>query len=288
MQRGTPFVTPVRSKWAHAVASLAALATLAAGTTAGVTPAVAAPHGPRGVDSSLAADALAANIGALLIDHVRGGRWGVLVVSLSRGDTLYAKNQETLMQPASTLKLFTTGLALDRFGPDYKLATEVLRDGAIDASGVIDGNVYLRGGGDPSLSMRFLGRASPMNDLARAVAASGVTRIRGDLVADASAFDDQLIPDGWKKKYLAAAYAAPVSALSLNENVVWVVVTPAGGHAEISLEPASTAFTVSNNVMLRPDSRGGSVSVRRKGDGTLDVRGWIGARSAPEKYSLVV
>src|SRR6266699_3732428 len=115
MLRGERFATPVRNKWAHAAASLAALATLAAGTTAGVTPAAAAPHAPRGGASSLAADALAANIGAMLIDHVRGGHWGVLVVSLSRGDTLYAQNVQTMMQPASTLKLFTTGLALDRF-----------------------------------------------------------------------------------------------------------------------------------------------------------------------------
>src|SRR5579862_914218 len=212
-----------------------------------------------------ALDAQDAHIGTILNASVRSGRWGALVISLSRGDTLFMRNASALMQPASTLKLFTSGLAFDRFGPDYQLATEALRDGNLDGAGSLDGNLYLRGGGDPSLSTRFLGEeASPMDNLARAIAATGLTHVRGDLVADASAFDDQRIPEGWKKQYLSAAYAAPVSALSLNENVMWVVVAPGKGRAEISVEPRTTAFTVANNVTLRAGSRGSAVSIRRK------------------------
>ena len=257
----------------------------AAPTAAAVPGFAPAPAAAR----SAAIEALNADIGAILSANVRGGRWGALVISLSRGDTLFTRNSDALMQPASTLKLFTSGLAFDRFGPDYQLATEVLRDGTLDGAGAVEGNLYLRGGGDPSLSTRFLGEAeSPMDNLARAVAATGVTHVRGDLVADATAFDDQRIPDGWKKQYLSAPYAAPVSALSLNENVLWIVVAPAKSHAEISLEPRTTAFVVSNNVAVRPGSRGSSISVHRKGDNTLDVRGWIGTSANTEKFSMVV
>ena len=73
--------------------------------------------------------------------------------------------------------------------------------------------------------------------------AAGIKRVTGDLVYDASAFDDRRIPEGWKTTYLGAAYAARVSALSLNENLVWVVVSPAGsvraGHARAGRRPRS-------------------------------------------------
>ncbi len=234
------------------------------------------------------ADALASDIAAMLNARVRGGRWGALVVSLTRGDTLFAHNADDRMQPASTLKLFTTGLALDRFGPDHQLTTDVLRDGTVLPDGTLGGNLYLRGGGDPSLSLRFYGDTiSPMDHLARAIAAAGIRHVRGDLVADASAFDDQAIPDGWKRRYLSAAYAAPVSALSLNENVLWIAVEPGRNGASVALQPATTSFTVVNRVTQRGGT-GGAVTVRRRGDNELDVSGWIGTHSGPRKYSIVV
>ncbi len=229
------------------------------------------------------------DLNAILNAKVRGGRWGAIVVSLSRGDTLYARNADDLMQPASTLKLFTTGLAFDRFGPNYQLGTDVLRDSTIGPDGTLHGNLYLRGGGDPSLSTRFLGAASsPMDRLAQAIAATGLRDVTGDLVADASAFTDQPIPDGWKHRYLSAAYAAPVSALSLNENVVWVAVTPGAKRADVVLEPASTAFTITNEIAVKPGRTGAAVTVYRRGEGDLAVRGWIGAKATTKRYSLVV
>ena len=62
-----------------------------------------------------------------------------------------------------------------------------------------------------------------MDALASEIASAGIKHVRGDLVGDATAFDDKLVPEGWKTSYLGASYAARVSALSLNENLVWVV-----------------------------------------------------------------
>lgn len=229
------------------------------------------------------------DLNALLTAKVRSGRWGVIVISLTRGDTLFARNADDLMQPASTLKLFTTGLALDRFGPSYQLGTDVLRDTTVAPDGTLHGDLYLRGGGDPSLSTRFFGTSSaPMDRLARSIAATGLHHVTGDIVADASAFVDQPIPDGWKRRYLAAAYAAPVSALSLNENVVWVAVSPGAKRGDVVLEPASTAFTVSDEVTLSLGRTGASITVYRRGEGDLVVRGWIGSRATTKRYSLVV
>ena len=89
-----------------------------------------------------------------------------------------------------------------------------------------------------------------MATLAQSVAAAGVKHMKGDLVFDATAFDDRRVPDGWKTTYLGAAYAARVSALSLNENIVWVVVQPAGKQASVTLEPMSTTIPVRSKVRL--------------------------------------
>jgi serine-type D-Ala-D-Ala carboxypeptidase/endopeptidase (penicillin-binding protein 4) len=99
---------------------------------------------------------LDADLASMLNRRVRSGRWGVIVVSLTRGDTLYEVNADQPLRPASTMKLFTSALAFDRLGPDYEFATDVLRDGPIDSAGRVNGDLILRGDGDPSLSNRYL------------------------------------------------------------------------------------------------------------------------------------
>ena len=61
--------------------------------------------------------------------RTRCGQWGAIVVSLTRGDTLFAQNADGQMPPASTMKMYTSAVALDRFGPDFTFKTPVLRDG---------------------------------------------------------------------------------------------------------------------------------------------------------------
>lgn len=246
----------------------------------------AAPPPPTWTSPRRAAD-LASDFATMISNRIRGGKFGVMVVSLTRGDTLFAHGAGDMMQPASTMKLFSTGAALDRFGPEHTFSTDVLRDTASAPGGVVNGSLYLRADGDPSMSSRFWKNANlPMNTLARSIAATGVRHVKGDLVYDASAFDDQKIPDGWKTKYLGAAYAARVSALSLNENVVWVVVRPEGGSARVELEPATSTIPLTSTVRVVRGRRGRIVA-RQRGDG-IEVSGSVGANSGPLRYSLVV
>jgi D-alanyl-D-alanine carboxypeptidase/D-alanyl-D-alanine-endopeptidase (penicillin-binding protein 4) len=119
------------------------------------------------------------------------------------------------------------------------------------------------------------------------VAQAGIKRVRGDIVGDASLFDSQTIPDGWKKSYLGAAYAARVSALSFNENLVWVAVKPNGDVADVTLEPATTTIPVKSTVRVIA-GKGGRITASRQSDGSVLVRGTVGRSSAPRKYSLVV
>jgi serine-type D-Ala-D-Ala carboxypeptidase/endopeptidase (penicillin-binding protein 4) len=241
---------------------------------------------PR-AESAAATAALARDLAAALTGSTRSGQWGVIVISITAGDTIFAHNADAMLSPASTMKMYTAAVALDRFGPDYSYRTPLLHEGSIGSDGTLQGNVYLRGVGDPSLGRRFWRSTSPLDAMATQLYERGVRRVRGDIVADASAFDGQLVPDGWKSTYLGAGYAARVSALTLDENLVWVAVRPVNGKAEVTLEPASTTQRVENTVRL-VQGTGGTITATRRSDGVIVVRGTIGARSVPRRYSLVV
>ena len=235
------------------------------------------------------ADDLASTLGGLA-GRIRGGTWGGMVVSLTRGDTLYAANAGELMLPASTMKLLTSAIAFDRFGPTYQFSTDALREGTV-VDGTLSGNLYLRGDGDPALSGKFLtgGPEAPMNRLADLVAQQGIKHVTGDIVGDATGFDDQKIPEGWLTRYLQAGYAARVSALSLNENLVAVAVTPAaaGKPATVRLEPSTSAIPLVANV--RTVAGGGArLSFRKQGNGTITANGSIGSRTSTRRYVYIV
>lgn len=249
-------------------------------------PAPLVPTTPWGVGS------LTTDLDHLLRQRVKSGTWGVLVTSLTRGDTLFAREADTPLMPASTQKLFTTVLAFDRLGPWHQLNTDVLRTGALDPDGTLRGSLVLRGGGDPALAGRFLGGSpeAPMAALAQMVANAGVKRVTGDLIADATAFESRRIPDGWLSRYLGASYAARVSALSLNANLLHVAVTPVRGRTTptISLRPAISGVKIVNQARIRGTSRGARLSIGRTSDGTVVAKGWIGGGSQTRVYTVVV
>lgn len=239
---------------------------------------------PRG------APALGADLTTLLSARTRNGKWGAMVISLTRGDTLFSHAPDDRLVPASTMKLFTAAIALEKLGPNHTFSTDVLRDGALE-EGVVRGNLVLRGDGDPALSSRWVrgGPDAPMSLLARFTAGAGVQRVTGDLIADASAFESRRIPEGWLSRYAGAGYAAPFSALSLNENIVIVAITPgaSGGAAAVTLEPATRALTITNTVRTVAGTRM-RISARRVGDDRVTVSGTIGSRAGTARYQLVV
>jgi D-alanyl-D-alanine carboxypeptidase/D-alanyl-D-alanine-endopeptidase (penicillin-binding protein 4) len=235
-------------------------------------------------------DDLASSLSSL-ISRTRGGDWGVMVTSLTRGDTLFAQNAGEQMLPASTMKLLTSAIAFERFGPNYQFSTDALRDGPVGPDGTLAGNIYLRGDGDPALSGKFLpgGPSAPMNRLADLIASKGIKHITGSVIGDATGFDDQKVPDGWLSRYLQASYAARISALSLNENLVAVAVTPTspGQPAKVTLEPSSSAIPLTANV--RTVAGGGArLGFRKASNGAITASGSIGSRTGTRRYVYIV
>ena len=237
------------------------------------------------------ASALSNDLRTLLDSRTRNGTWGAMVVSLTRGDTLFGRNADLRLVPASTMKLFTAAIAFERLGPDHTFSTDVLRDGPLEVGGIVRGNLILRGDGDPSMSPRFVrgGPDAAMLLLAQFAAGAGIKHVTGNLVADASAFESRRIPEGWLARYAGSAYAAPFSALSLNENIVIVGVTPgvSGGGVSVALEPATRGMTVTSTARTVAGT-GARLSIRRLGDDRVMVSGTIGSRAGTRRYQLVV
>lgn len=160
---------------------------------------------------------------------------GIYIQDLKTGEVLYERNAQESMIPASNTKLVSSAAALHHLGPEYRFRTLFAAEKGSQTGGVIKGDLFIKGFGDPSLEMKDLW------GLADRVATAGVSEVSGDLVIDGSFFDDQIDPPGFETKpNVQSPYRAPVSAAAVNYNVVGVLVYPgekAGDPARVVLDP---------------------------------------------------
>ena len=137
-----------------------------------------------------------------------GSGSGALVIDLDSGTTLYARRPDVPRIPASVNKLYSTSAAVTLYGAEGVLTTEVLGDAQPDENGVVTGNLYLRGGGDPEFSRADARR------LARILVTSGLTEVTNRVVGDESKFDR--LRGGPDSAYRVSEWVGPLSALSFN------------------------------------------------------------------------
>lgn len=146
-------------------------------------------------------------------------RAGLLVVSLTTKEILYSHDADELLMPASVSKLFTAYAALKKMKSTATFRTEIYAKGPV-VGGILSGDLYLRGGGDPSLVSERMWML--VNELLR----SGIKSIHGSIYADSSFFDEEKTPDSRPKYLKDQAYNAPVGALSFNFNTTTIYVRP--------------------------------------------------------------
>lgn len=189
-------------------------------TVAGVT-----ATGATAARETAAPAALSSFVDSLVdAPEFRNAQWGVLVVDPARSETLYTRNADKLFVPASNMKLVTGAVALAQLGAEYRWTTTLLARGRV-RNGVLEGDLVVRGTGDPSISTRMRGNAvDPLRGLADSLRAHGITRVRGRVVAAPSPFTDSPLGYGWAWDDLDAPYSAGVDALMLNDGFSEVVV----------------------------------------------------------------
>ena len=151
-----------------------------------------------------------------------GAHSGAYVVNVSQGETVFRWKQDTPRVLASNTKLFTTAAALARYGSDGTLGTAVLGDGELDEDGVWRGDLYLRGGGDPTFgTRRFVrrsyGQGATVEKLAGLIEAAGIERVAGRVFGDESRFDS--LRGGPESRYAASIWVGPLSGLSFNRGL---------------------------------------------------------------------
>jgi D-alanyl-D-alanine carboxypeptidase/D-alanyl-D-alanine-endopeptidase (penicillin-binding protein 4) len=210
------------------------------------------------------------------------GFWGIEVVSLDTGKIIYVRNADKLFTPASNTKLFTTAAALALIGPNYTSRTTVETSGVLDKYGRLSGDLVLVGRGDPNLSGRELpyNLRTARNDhpiqvleqLADALVQKGVKYVDGNIIADDSYFAFERYGEGWSQDDLVLADGAPVSALTINDNVVFVNILPAdlaGERAFVSITPFADYYRIDNRIITTPAGTGRKIFINREPGTTL-------------------
>ncbi|MCP1375596.1 D-alanyl-D-alanine carboxypeptidase/D-alanyl-D-alanine endopeptidase [Dyella lutea] len=226
-----------------------------------------------------------------LIDAPRfeGADWGMEIVSLDSGHTLYAHQPERLLEPASTAKLFTAALVLEKLGANGHTSTRLLARGPIVRSR-LRGPLVLYGMGDPTLDT---GDSTDWADrLATQLANHGIHRVDGDLIADDTYFQGPPIGAGWEVGDLLGAFAVPAAALSVQENAAWLAITPgtaAGDAAEVVLDPPFAIPDMSSRVLTTAAGSAPDINLyRAPGSDTLYAFGSVPTGTATMRYHLAM
>lgn len=230
--------------------------------------------------------------------------WGLLVLDLKSGESLYEHDADKLFVPASVTKLYSVAAALDALGADYRFETPVYARGEVDASGRLDGDLILVASGDLSLGGRTdeaghiaytnadhiyggdveLTKGDPLaglNELARQVAAAGVKTVQGDVLIDDRLFDHA---EGTGS---GPSYLTPIV---VNDNLIDLIITPstAGQPAALECRPASEATQLDARVQTIAADGRTTIDIEPIGNDRIVVRGEIAAGRKPVVRSVDV
>jgi len=213
---------------------------------------------------------------------------GLKVVNVRTGDAVFDRNGGDGLNPASTMKVVTAATALKYLGPAYKYKTRVYIDGDVGADGVVKGNMYVKGGGDPHFVVERMWK------LIQELELNGIERVSGDVIFDESFFAADYALPGWTKQRdleRGPAYFASLSALSLNFNTVALVIRPgkeATKSAVVVLEtPASDYVEIVNEVKTGSAGSRRSIGIQREivdGKMKMTVTGSIALDGGMRRY----
>ena len=201
----------------------------------------------------------------------------VCVYNVTTGKEIYARNADLSVTPASVQKLLTTGVGFARLGSDFRFTTMIAIRGNVDREGVLHGNIYLIGGGDPLLgSYRYRQTTSDslFGSWAQALRKKGIRRVDGRICYNVSVFDEQPLHDSWQWGDVGNYYAAGVSGLNFHENMYFVYFN-AGKKLGY---PATAVRTVPKNIDIH-----GSCEVTTAGENTGDQVTIYGSPTGKER-----
>ncbi len=218
---------------------------------------------------------------------------GLYIESIKDNRIIFQQNENKLFVPASNQKLFTTAAALENLGREYRFRTEVYAFGEISDS-TLKGDLVIRGMGDPSISGKFRdGDALAIfREWTDSLKAKGIVKISGDIIGKEGFFTDQKLGNGWMWDDESYYYAAQINALSYNDNVVEILLSPGdsiGATVRIQTEPHSDYITILNRAQtVHPDSLSNIKITRQRAKNVVEISGKLSLSSQQIKKTVTI
>jgi len=193
----------------------------------------------------------------------------VYAVDAESGEVLFEENSEKSLCPASCIKIITTAAALSLLGPEARFQTDLEYDGSIDEKGVLRGNLYICGGGDPCLGSERIAPSlsweKQIDAWAQAIQKLGIRSIEGQVIGDASQWESAMAAPSWLWEDLGNYYGAGASALSFHENAYSLVFRAGSKIGEkadvVRTDPPMPNLLLHNEVKTGPAGSGDRASV---------------------------
>jgi D-alanyl-D-alanine carboxypeptidase/D-alanyl-D-alanine-endopeptidase (penicillin-binding protein 4) len=177
------------------------------------------------------------------------------VMDANTGGIIFSVNPDLGMAPASTLKTVTAATSFYLLGKDYKYQTVLGYNGNISADGILNGDLIVKGSGDPTLgSWRWTSttETSVMTAWINAIKSAGIKQINGRIIGDDTLFGSQAIPDGWLWQDVGNYYGGGATALSWRENQFQVKVRPGKVNEPVNIllaEPLMPYLTIKSELI---------------------------------------
>ncbi|MFP7174395.1 D-alanyl-D-alanine carboxypeptidase/D-alanyl-D-alanine endopeptidase [Priestia filamentosa] len=219
---------------------------------------------------------------------LKGAISSISIKKAKSGEVLYEKNSSVRMKIASNMKLFTGAAALETLGEEYKFHTELWHDGKVK-NGVLKGNLYLKGKGDPTLGLQELQQFSAL------LHEKGIKKIAGNIIGDETWYDDVRLSEDMIWKDESYAYGAQISALTFSPDyryeagTVIVETTPTknGKKAHISISPKTDYVRVMNETKTGKGETDLEI-VRKRNGNVIVVKGIIKEGEESDQTAIAV
>lgn len=155
----------------------------------------------------------------------RSASYGLIITDAKTGKILFSDRGEHLLVPASTLKIVTAAVALETFGENKRLTTRLAYQGTLSKEGLLQGDIRIVGGGDPTLGTTDAGSSADavLNRWVAKIKKAGIRKIQGNIVGDGTCFSTQSEGKEWLFEDMGNYYGAAASGLCLDENRYYLI-----------------------------------------------------------------
>ena len=210
---------------------------------------------------------------------MRGAKAGVCVIDMTTGEVVASLNEDIALTPASITKLITSAAAIKALSPNYRFSTEVVIDGLVDHAGVVNGNLIINAGLDPTLESRhFPEHESFIVGTIEGLKRLGIKRINGKVIVNESICPEPGVPADWEDADVTEDYGAGAHALNYADNQCSIIFDVSGKKAMIiDTLPHQSNLKIRNNVKVTTGRKSNWTpsASRKKNSNNLIVWGFV-------------